>query len=232
MTIVLNGTTGLTTNIALPAGSTSLAPLDFTSGTNLTTPISGAMEYDGTRLMFTPIGTQRGVIPGMQIYRLDSGLAGANSGTAQSILGVGVTLTAGTVYAFEHQYALAKTAGTTSHTVGYSFGGTATINNILWYSHYTQSGVAGGMPGGTSTHAIATNVGLTGAATSTGITTASIGFIHKGFGTISINAGGTLIPQYNLSAAPGGAYTTTAGSYFAIWPIGAAGANINVGTWA
>ena len=51
-------------------------------------------------------------------------------------------------------------------------------------------------------------------------------------GTISVSTGGTFIPQYSLSAAPGGAYTTAAGSYFLIYPIGAAGANVNVGTWA
>lgn len=47
-----------------------------------------------------------------------------------------------------------------------------------------------------------------------------------------INAGGTFIPQYQLSAAPGGAYTTAIGSYFLIYPIGAAGNNTNIGTWA
>ena len=51
-------------------------------------------------------------------------------------------------------------------------------------------------------------------------------------GTVSINGGGTFTPQYTLSAAPGGAYSTVAGSYFLIYPIGAAGANISVGAWA
>jgi hypothetical protein len=51
-------------------------------------------------------------------------------------------------------------------------------------------------------------------------------------GTVSVNVGGTFIPQYTLSAAPGGAYTTSAGSYFAIWPIGSSGSNTSIGTWA
>ena len=37
----------------LPAGTTTVAPLIFKSGTNLTTPVSGAMEYDGKHLIFT-----------------------------------------------------------------------------------------------------------------------------------------------------------------------------------
>jgi hypothetical protein len=64
------------------------------------------------------------------------------------------------------------------------------------------------------------------------INTASVVYVHKGWGTVSVNAGGTFIPQYTLSTAPGGAYTTAIGSYLSIWPIGAAGANTSVGTWA
>jgi hypothetical protein len=51
-------------------------------------------------------------------------------------------------------------------------------------------------------------------------------------GTVSINAGGTFIPQYTLSAAPGGAYTTAIGSYFKLSPMSASGANTSIGTWA
>jgi hypothetical protein len=51
-------------------------------------------------------------------------------------------------------------------------------------------------------------------------------------GIVSCNAAGTLIPQYTLSAAPGGAYTTDANSIIRIWPIGASGSNTSIGTWA
>ena len=51
-------------------------------------------------------------------------------------------------------------------------------------------------------------------------------------GTVSVNAGGTFIPQYSCSAAPGGAYTTSLGSYVKIYPIGASGSATNVGSWA
>ena len=76
-----------------------------------------------------------------------------------------------------------------------------------------------------STSASNTNV-------SAGLTSAA--YYHSATikGTVSVNAGGTFIPQYSCSAAPGGAYTTAAGSYFLIYPIGASGANVNVGTWA
>lgn len=224
-----NGVTGLTVG----AGGllTAANGMVFSSMT-LGTAIAGEFEYDGRVPYFTPLGIQRGVIPGMQFYRLESGLAGSNAIGNQNLFGVGCTVSANTVYAFEHLYVLTKTAGTTSHNLSYLFGGTATINNALWYTHYTNAGVGGGIPTATATSAIGVATNFTGTAGTNSITTASISFIFKGYGTVSISAGGTLIPQYNLSAAPGGAYTTTAGSYFLIYPIGAAGTNTSVGTWA
>jgi hypothetical protein len=50
-------------------------------------------------------------------------------------------------------------------------------------------------------------------------------------GTVSINAGGTLIPQYTTSVAIG-PYTTAVGSYFKLSPMSASGANTSIGTWA
>jgi len=64
------------------------------------------------------------------------------------------------------------------------------------------------------------------------IVTAAVTWRARVTGTISVNAGGTFVPQYTLSAAPGGAYSTDAGSFMKIYPVGAAGADVNVGTWA
>jgi hypothetical protein len=229
MAVVINGTTGITSppTIALEAGTATAAPLDFTAGTNLTTPISGAVEYDGKVLYVTPQGTQRGVVPGAQFFRLDSALAGANVNTVQNIFGVGVTLSASTVYAFEIVAVLSKTAGTTSHNFQIGFGGTATLNNIFWES----------LSGAFSTAATlsATNMAYATSAAATTIGSGNTATLYAHLrvaGTVSVNAGGTFTPQYTLSAAPGGAYSTQAGSYVLIYPIGASGANVNVGTWA
>ena len=123
-----------------------------------------------------------------------------------------------------------KTAGTTSHTISLLFGGTATINNIIY--NYTEGEITGQFP----TLSAAQNIGSVTAATATVVTNA-IGVASKSVsltlnGTVSVNAGGTFIPQYQLSATPGGAYTTAAGAFFLIYPIGASGANTSVGTWA
>ena len=218
------------TAITPAAGTTTVSPISLTSGVKLTTAIAGAIEYDGKVEYFTPQGTQRGVSPAQQFYRLDSGLVGANATGAQNMLGVGVTLSANTVYAFEYMFYMAKAAGTTSHTISLLFGGTATLNNIN-YEVVTTGATSSGTALGTTISELSVNV-----ATATVINAAQTNalYFHHAVikGTVSINAGGTFIPQYSLSAAPGGAYTTQTGSYMSIYPIGAAGSNINVGTWA
>jgi hypothetical protein len=207
--------------------------LALTSDTLIGTAAAGNIEYSSPIFTGTPIGTQRGIVPTQQYYRLNADLAGANSTAVQSIFGVGVTLSASTVYEFEALIMLYKTAGTTSHDVSLGFGGTATINNILY--------------DGSSTRMNALNTAVTTAVTpmtsfagsqatatvaQSAITSATTAFIFKIRGSVSINAGGTFIPQYTLSAAPGGAYSTYAGSYIRINPLSASGAATNVGTWA
>jgi hypothetical protein len=170
-----------------------------------------------------------GLVPGYQYYRLNSTNAGANATGAQSTFGVGVTLAASTQYEFEGIYILSKTAGTTSHTISSLFGGTATINNIN-YNILTIEGsslplnLTGALTGCNNTvSAFVATDAFTGASN-------SVAIVIKG--TVSANAGGTFIPQYSLSAAPGGAYTTQIGSYFKIAPLGASGSNISIGSWA
>jgi len=233
MAITLNGNTGVNItagNLAVPAGTTSIAPLSLTSGINLTTATAGSIEYDGKTMLFTPQGTQRGVVPGMQSYFLNSGYVG-NTGTSdQPIFGVGVTLSSNTVYRFRSAYGMSKTVGTQSHTLGLAFGGTATLNNIAYQpiSNWRTTGF--------TALSAPDNVAYIQTAASTVVTTAGATsnrqFIAFCEGTVSINAGGTFIPNYTLSASPTGAYTTAVGSYFEIWPIGASGANVSIGAWA
>jgi hypothetical protein len=211
-------------------GITSPEPFVLTSGALSSPAVAGATEYDGKVFYQTPQGTQRGVVPGAQFFRLDSGLAGANVNTAQSVFGVGATLSASTVYAFQAVYPLSKTAGGTSHTVGLGFGGTATVNNIAYDATSHTDGTAFSSAAQSVSGAFVQTVSNTTITAATSSTFRSYVFTVNG--TISVNASGTFIPQYTLSAAPGGAYTTAAGGYFMIYPIGASGANTSVGTWA
>jgi hypothetical protein len=65
MVVQNNGSVGILMSTAsarlhLPAGvaTASFAPLKFTSGTNLTTPEAGVMEYNGTSFFLTPSATR------------------------------------------------------------------------------------------------------------------------------------------------------------------------------
>ena len=186
--------------------------------------------YRATGTTWWPTQNVPGILTnGMQLYRLNADLVGANVATAQSVLGVSVTLSTSTIYAFEFLYYFNKTAGATSHTLGIGFGGSATLNSILW----------GGTSGDSATFSMRTSSILAVASTSASnfaitspIAAAASNVVSNIKGIVSINGGGTFTPQYTLSVAPGGAYSTMANSYFLIYPIGASGANTNVGSWA
>ena len=164
-----------------------------------------------------------------QYYRLNSAYVGSNATGAQSMFGVGVTLSASTVYEFEIVFLLSKTAGVTSHTMSTGFGGTATVNNIF----YELLGLTTATPSAV----VAPDVFNSSATTSATVMSAAAGSATLSFralikGTVSVNAGGTFIPQYSLSAAPGGAYSTVIGSYIRITPLSTSGTNTSIGTWA
>jgi len=225
----------------VPAGNTTVAPLTLTSGTNLTTAAAGSFEYDGTTLYYTPTGFQRGFVSAMQFYSHPlSGRTGADSTANQSILGVGFSVTAGVLYQFQGRFNLYKTAGTTAHTMSYSWGGTATFkNNRILTNMLIQSSANGYTPFNT-TRAIYHVAQETPASS---IITPSQ---SSAFATVNIlvdgmfiaNTSGTVIPQYSLSSAPGGAYTHSAGNYLSVWPVAYPdttsnnAANTSIGTWA
>jgi hypothetical protein len=192
------------------------------------------MKIDSTGYVTNTVnGGGAGLHQAQLLYRLNSGNAGSNATGAQSIFGVGVPLLASTQYEFEMAIALTKTAGTNSHTIALGYGGTATINNILVQ---TSGNFVGGQPPvtqlATGSVQLAVSNSVASNVVSVASVTASVTFFAIVKGTVSINAAGTFIPQYTLSAAPGGAFTTAIGSYIKISPLAASGANVNIGSWA
>lgn len=224
MTLRLNGSTSGYTEIDAPAvagNNTLILPTgNGSSGQVLSTNGSGVLSW------VSPIES------GALYYRLNANLAGANVTTAQSVFGVGVTLAGSTVYQYDMCVLFSKAAGTAIHTIGVGFGGTATVNNFV--SNGFGYLVAGSLPASslaTVQNSFASNSTANQAITQT-LNAATIASWWRVSGSVSINAGGTFIPQYTLSAAPGGAYSTVAGSYIRFVPIGAAGSNSSQGTWS
>ena len=225
-TLTSSGNLAINGNVTI-SGNDTANTYNLVSQT-LGTATAGRLEYNGIAPFFTPAGTQRGIVPGMQYYRLNSDLVGLNATGNQKILGVGVTLSSNTVYAFESFSVLYKSAGTTSHTVGINWATTGTGSfNSAYTVQYVSDGSLVNSPVYGNRNASFGNVVLTSA-----ITTAIhlVTLVQKG--TINVTTGGIFTPQYYLSAAPGGAYSTLEGSYMSIYPIGVAGANVNVGSWA
>lgn len=122
------GETAPTALIHIKAGTATAntAPLKFTSGTNLTTAETGAMEYDGTNLYFTPTDTTRKTIA--YISDLTSSYIpytgattsinlGNNSLSLNNIITLPITTssTTGVIYKstnrFIHDFAIAGTDG-------------------------------------------------------------------------------------------------------------------------
>ena len=219
----------LTSNLTLAAGTTSLSPLTFQSGTNLTTATAGAFEYDGKVIYSTP--SRRGVSPSMMFYRLNSTIAGTNGTGAQSIFGVAVSLPASTVFVFQCYMTMRKTVGTTSHIISLSMADSSSYNNVSYGGTFGiyPSPATGGINTTTGSF-YGTSAGYIDSTPAMTTASQQVQFIFTG--TLSTNLASTLTPTYRLTAAPGGAYTMQIGSYFAIWPIGAAGANVSVGPWA
>jgi hypothetical protein len=210
----------------------------------LTSPVSGAVEYDGIAFYSTPNSTTgRAVVPSSYYYVSDGSYATdfSTTATAKSIFGgaaVGLTLIAGTTYEFElNVYANVTTVGTSALAKSHSFLLT-TVSGSPVTTIYQQISIA------TNTTSFATastpttlrninNATVTVlAATTAGTSRFSIynvkGIIRvTGTGSVEISPAATstgVDPDYSFIAA--------AGSYIFIRPIGN-GTVTNVGSaWA
>ena len=108
-TVNLRGNTVHTGSITTRAGTATAgtAPMYIPSGINLTTPVSGALEYDGKSVYFTTSGTTgRATIPASYYVALatatNTGLYG--TGGTGSMFNKAVTLTASTTHEWEMYY--------------------------------------------------------------------------------------------------------------------------------
>lgn len=201
-----------------------------TTGTTANTMVDRLKIQTNGLMLSKAYDMNYGVVPASQTFILQSNVTGTNATTAQNVLGVGVTLAANTIYEFEATYALFHNIGGAGHTVSLLFGGTATLNNIAYMVSIGVSGTSfTALPGQASSYIqVATAVAVTG-----GLSQSGLYAMITLKGTVSVNAAGTFIPQYKLSASPGtDGYVTQSGSYMNIYPVGAAGANINTGGWA
>lgn len=153
-TVTTDGQVGInnatpTAMLDLPAGTATAgtAPLHFTSGTNLTTPVAGSLEYNGTNFLATPSGTTRKTIQCSQVSRVTA-QTGASASVATWTVGgsdgsfevsANVLITTSTLHSFTVTCAYTD-EGNTARTLTLNF------DNLAGTSITTIANAAGAVP--------------------------------------------------------------------------------------
>lgn len=231
--------TGLTSNrtISIPNETGTLITNGGSNNINYAM-LSGSGVAETTALTTDNANNLVWSYSGGALYcRLNTTNVGANVTTAQPVFNLGVTLASSTVYAFEAVYILTKTAGATTHVVQTLFGGTVTINDIVYTGLSTWNNVT--LPsyansGANNFISAISNSATTAINATPNVNTATAAVTIQLKGTVSVNTGGTFIPQYLLTVAPGGAYTVQPGSFIRFTSLGASGTTTPTtqGTWS
>jgi len=202
--------------LELAAGTTSVAPARLTSGTNLTSPVAGTIEYDGTNFYATPtIGTteQRGAISVIQQFVLSS--AGSAIGpTIANFFGSNsaVQLAATTTYFIEaYCYFLKTTAGTATWAALFSSAPTAAHATLEYtpVTGFTTSIITGAMVNAEATANAVANMAFAATAS---LTTA---VYHVAKFRIFVTTNGATNLRFNLTQSAGTA-TPQAGSWYRV----------------
>ena len=213
---------GTLTSLTVSAGTTAIAPIRLQSGTNLTTPTSGAVEFDG-KVFYSTVATGRGFVPSVQIIIPSADFTLVNDISVQDIFASSqnlVTLQANTTYMFESMIIEQNSAATaTSHytTLALSLDGGATASSFIVSSMGFNTTLFGAAV--TAQNTVCTDEPSTGGWVATTTTNAAFRCI-KFEGTIRVTDGGTMIPQLVFSTAPGNTTKIKVGSYFKIYAIG------------
>ncbi len=231
----------LTSNLTLDDGTITSAPLNFVSGVNLTTPVAGAVEYDGTVFYETPNATSGRALNPATYYYTSSATWNpdfSTTSTAKSLLGAatrGITVSAGTTYAYELQTAIRQqfvtTAGVSAtYVITSSTVSGSPVVGVVHYVNYGSNTTDYSFP--TTLSSVRTTSSITSVvpAVSSGSRYATI----TAKGIIRVTGTGTtkIYPSISTTATSGdNVWTVNTGTTFVLTPIGN-GTVTQVGTWA
>lgn len=212
------------------------APIYLATGTNLTTPVSGAVEYDGTVLYATSKTDPGRALLTQNYYYLSNSSIGIDMSSAALPLSLlattttGITVPAGTTYDYEAMFAIQGTFILTSQTPTItisSLSGTATV------AHTTIIETGNNTTGFTTASTLGATR-ITAGQALTALTAGSRYYIVKMRGTIRVTGSGTaeIAPTIrpNVGSVDNG-WTVQPGAMFKLTPIGN-GTVTTVGTWA
>lgn len=218
-------------SLNLVQGTGLVEPLKFTSGTVLSTPVEGVMEYNGQFFLTNNTTTKRGLVSPKHVYSLTSTRSLSTGAGSQSLFGVSLALEANTVYEFDLWFAL------TSQT-SVSGSNTTISTSLALPTSSTGSYEATYSASTTSTSASRTFSSITGTPLTSGTVTYSgtastaTGQYHLK-GIIRTSSSGSFTPNIVVTNSSNAlsSLTLSAGAYVTVNKVGAADANITTGAW-
>jgi hypothetical protein len=203
------------------AGTATVPALSFATGTNMTTPTAGAVEYDGVTFYGTPSASNRGVLDTTHFMVLATDYLANDSSSAQQVFNIGtggagaISLPASTAYFIEAVYYITRAVGSNSHTLSTLFAVSNALTGITYTADTTST--ASNILGAVS-RIYATGAGATAVTAASTATNENITVVIRGI--VRTNAATTFTPQIQYSSAPGGDPTVLTNSYIRLTPIG------------
>lgn len=223
--------------LTLEPGSATRPPAVFQSGSLLTTPQAGALEYNGI-FYSTPDATAgEGINLSEHLYALSADrtlVVTVVGGTWYSAFGVALPSPANTAYVFD--ILIGMRTGATSHTVSFHWGGTAVLGDCQFRTDFTNLALSTGAAGaGTPTAPVSLQFTGNPALATNGVISPASTLTSKFFrvsGILTVSTAGTLIPEVAFSANPTGTNQITRLSYVKLYKAGAATGALVAGNWA
>jgi hypothetical protein len=218
------------TSLRPAGGTTTVAPIQFTSGTNLTTQTAGSLEYNGNAFFATQnASTGRGMVLAPTIVRTSGTLTHGANTTLESLFDTAndtLSLVNDTLHWFRGVLLLNKASSGVSNTLNIAFTFSQAVQTITYqYETYTT----------TATTSIIQRANVTTSASNaidvTGTTSQSYYVKLEGWFRTNAVTGGTLIPQYTQTAGnvqP----TVVADSWLMVQPMASGNPTLLAGGWA
>ena len=228
-------------NLFVAAGTTATASINFTSGSLMTTPTSGGMEYDGKVIYATPSDSQRGVMPAEQWYELAqlrtlplTNQSPAAAGAGANVFTLSANVSGNTRYAYEIWASVLRAqAGVGTGGLSFAMAGTATLteHNYVAYTNTSASNVTIA-----ATNSMYSNLTAGFNTFVSIIASPGAGSFNHAFnikGVIGVSGSGTVTPQITITTgADPTVFQVAPGSWMRIYPIGnTTSGNLAVGNW-
>lgn len=224
LTVAANDVTlGKTLKPRAGTATANTAPLQFTSGTNLTVPVAGAVEYDGTVATLTPNTSLGRAVVATPIFTLGASPSTTLTGSTNIPLFPAandtITLPIGT-YLVETAFQITVATSTVSATVAINMSGGGTAAGTASWT--AQSSITAG--GAANMFRVASGNITANAVVTAASAVAGRVYIVRARGIMRITTAGTIIPSVQWSATlTSGVLTWEPSNHMIITPLTSSG---------